>query len=90
MSCKSCPSDNGRTFNGEIAIHFPGLQGLDKPIVWVFPELTVCLKCGLSEFVVPERELQLLVEGVSCKNEQQSQGAASRRSLVAYGPSINR
>jgi len=36
--------------------HFPELQGLDKPIVWVFPELTVCLKCGFSEFVVPERE----------------------------------
>ena len=48
----------GRTFNGEIAIHFPGLDGLDMPIVWVFPELSVCL-----HFKVPARELSVLKEG---------------------------
>jgi hypothetical protein len=63
MSCKSCQSDNQYTFNGEVAIHFPGLQGLNKPIVWVFPKLLVCLNCGFTEFVVPETELQKLVEG---------------------------
>ena len=60
MSCKSCHSDNQREFNGEIAIHFPGLKGLDKPIVWVFPKLVVCLDCGFTEFVVPETELRAL------------------------------
>lgn len=63
MSCKICQSDNQYTFNGEVAIHFPGLRGLDKPIVWVFPKLVVCLKCGFTEFVVPETELRQLVEG---------------------------
>jgi len=62
MSCKSCHSENQRNFNGEIAIHFPGLEGLDKPIVWVFPKLQVCLNCGVTEFVVPETELGRLVE----------------------------
>ncbi len=62
MSCKSCQSDNQYKFNGEVAIHFPGLQGLDKPIVWVFPQILVCLKCGFTEFVVPETELRRLVE----------------------------
>ena len=60
--CKSCQSVNQSTLNGEIGIHFPGLKGLDKPIVWVFPKLLVCLNCGFTEFAVPEAELQRLVE----------------------------
>ena len=63
MACKRCDSDNQSTFNGEVAIHFPGLEGLDKPIVWAFPKLGVCLHCGLTEFTVPERELEVLEEG---------------------------
>lgn len=61
--CKSCQSTNQNTFNGEIAIHFCGLEGLDKPIVWVFPKLTVCMNCGLTDFVIPQRELKVLVHG---------------------------
>jgi hypothetical protein len=63
MTCKGCQSHNQSTFNGEIAIHFPGRNGLDKPIVWVFPRLVVCLHCGFTEFTVPERELQVLQTG---------------------------
>ena len=63
MTCKGCHSDNQSTFNGEIAIRFPGLDGLDKPIVWMFPKLAVCLHCGFTEFIVPERELTVLVTG---------------------------
>jgi hypothetical protein len=63
MSCKSCRSENQRTFNGEIAIHFPGLKGLDKPIVWVYPKLLVCMNCGFTEFAVPETEFRKLAEG---------------------------
>jgi hypothetical protein len=63
MSCKSCQSENQRTFNGEIAIHFPGLKGLDKPIVWVYPKLLVCLNCGFTEFAIPETEFRQLMEG---------------------------
>jgi hypothetical protein len=61
MSCKQCGSDNPGRFNGEVAIHFPGLDGLDKPIVWVFPKLAVCLDCGFAEFTVPHRELSVLI-----------------------------
>ena len=63
MTCKGCHSEKQRVFNGEIAIHFPGLVGQDKPIVWVFPKLVVCLHCGFAEFTVPERELQVLTQG---------------------------
>jgi hypothetical protein len=60
--CKSCQPANQSTFNGEIAIHFPGLAGLDKPVVWVFPKLLVCLNCGFTEFAIPESELRQLME----------------------------
>ena len=62
MSCKSCQSQNQRSLNGEIAIHFPGVTGLDKPIVLVYPQLAVCLNCGFTEFAIPEAELRQLVE----------------------------
>ena len=63
MACPRCSSDSRGSFNGEVAIHFPGLRNLDRPIVWVFPELAVCLHCGFAEFTVPERELSVLEQG---------------------------
>ena len=61
VTCKCDSSDNKSTLNGEVAIHFPGLQGLDKN-VFVFPKLVVCLHCGLTEFTIPENELRLLAQ----------------------------
>lgn len=63
MTCKGCHSEKQNVFNGEVAIHFPGRKGLEKPIVWAFPKLVVCLQCGYTEFTVPERELQVLEHG---------------------------
>jgi hypothetical protein len=63
MACKVCASENQKTFNGEVAIHFPGLVGLKKPIVWVSTKLLVCLQCGFAEFAVPEREMSVLAQG---------------------------
>ncbi len=63
MPCKSCRSVNQSKFSGEIGIHFPGLKNIDKPVVWVFPEVAVCLDCGTAEFAVPEAELRLLAKG---------------------------
>jgi len=34
----------------------PGLKGLERPIVWVFPKLLLCLDCGVTEFTVPKSE----------------------------------
>jgi hypothetical protein len=45
-------------------IHFPGRKGLDKPVVWVFPKLQVCLGCGLTLLTIPETELRLLEKGL--------------------------
>ena len=65
MACEKCDSGNQGTFNGEVAIHFPGLKGLNKPIVWVLPKLVVCMNCGFTEFAIPETELRQLVEGAA-------------------------
>lgn len=61
-SCKRCASSL-KDFNGELAIHFPGIDGLDKPIVWVFPKLRACLGCGFVEFELPDTEIDLLKNG---------------------------
>ncbi len=57
MPCKSCRSDNEKKFSAEMGIHFPGQKDIDNPVVWVFPEVVVCLDCGAAEFTVPEAEL---------------------------------
>ena len=65
--CTSCQSGNQKTFTAEIAVHFPGIEGLDKPIVRVFPRISVCLDCGITQFVVPEKELEVLRTGARVK-----------------------
>ena len=63
MPCKSCGSINQSKFSAEMAIHFPGLKNLDKPVVWVFSEIAICLVCGTAEFALPESELRRLENG---------------------------
>jgi len=62
MSCRSCASENQKEFGSEISIHFPGLKGLDNATVLVFPRLVICVDCGLTEFTIPNAELQRLRE----------------------------
>jgi len=57
MSCQLCGSGNETELAAEMIIHLSGLRNLDKPGVWVFAKLMVCLDCGCSQFTVPEREL---------------------------------
>ena len=74
MSCKRCTSEV-KHFNGELGIHFPGLEGLDKPIVWVFPKLTVCLACGFAEFVVPHEPLEQLRNCVPTQSRESARAS---------------
>jgi predicted nucleic-acid-binding Zn-ribbon protein len=60
MACRSCASEKQARFTAEINIHFPGMKNLDKPSVFVFPTVIVCLECGFTEFSVTESELRLL------------------------------
>lgn len=60
MICRSCGLETLSKFVGELAIHVPGVKNLDKPTVWVFPQMWVCLNCGDAEFTISERELFVL------------------------------
>ena len=62
MTCEACGSNRLSTFNGEIAIHSPGLERLNEPMVWVFPKVVVCLSCGRAQFAVPKPELSVLTK----------------------------
>ena len=67
MSCMSCKSVKMAEFSAEMLIHSSGLKNLDKPGIWLFPKLSVCLDCGFSRFTVPESELALLERGTGTK-----------------------
>lgn len=69
MTCKACGSDQQSKLAAEIAIHFPGLKGLNKPHLWVFPELLVCLNCGESEFAIPQDQLRRLAKGDAAEGD---------------------
>jgi hypothetical protein len=60
MICRLCRSEQLNRFTGEVAIHSAGLIDQDQPVVWVCPELWVCLNCGSAEFSIPERQLFVL------------------------------
>ena len=64
MFCASCRSGNQAEFPAEMMVHFSGFNNLDKPGVWLFPKLLVCLDCGFSGFNVLEKELASLAGGV--------------------------
>ena len=64
MSCKRCASDYLKDLAGELAIHFPGLEGLKVPLVVVHPNLTVCLNCGFVDFVLADPQKEQLKYGI--------------------------
>ncbi len=92
MTCKSCSSENQRRFNSEINVHFAGLKNLDKPPVFVFPQLLICLDCGFTEFALPEAGLLLLGEDVAVSGTRTgpTQGWSFDLSEVAAGLPFNR
>jgi hypothetical protein len=61
--CPSCGSSNQAEFPTEMLVHFGGLKNLDKPCVWMYPRLLVCLECGFARTTVPATELAQLAAG---------------------------
>lgn len=49
-----------QTFSGEMALHFRGLQNINKPTVLVFSEVVVCLDRGTSQFAMPPADFEQL------------------------------
>ena len=44
-------------------LHFPDYESLEKPTVWVFSDVVICIDCGFAEFSVAKRELRALTKG---------------------------
>jgi hypothetical protein len=76
MVCPSCQSLNQAEFTAEMIVHSPGSENLDKPGVWLFPKLSVCLDCGVSRFTIPQPSKLLLTSGV-----QKAEASAQRDSF---------
>jgi hypothetical protein len=66
--CKFCSSARLTKLSGEICLHFPGMEGLNKPAVFVFPKLLVCFDCGFTESTLSETELLQIREASSSFN----------------------
>jgi len=49
-------------------VHFQGWEGLEKPTVWLWSKIAVCLDCRFAEFLVPETELPKLAAVKHRKN----------------------
>ncbi len=43
-----------------MSVHVLGVENVDKPTVWVFPRLLVCMHCGFTELTIAENELRQL------------------------------
>jgi hypothetical protein len=63
MACRSCGSKDRTEFAAEMSVHFLGLENVNKPQVWAFPRLLVCMNCGFTELTMSENELRLLGNG---------------------------
>jgi len=81
MHCPLCASGHEAEFTAEMVIHFRGLKNVDKPGVWVFPILLVCLECGSSRFSVPEKELVLLASSAPASERSTAQQSLDERAL---------
>ena len=60
MSCLVCKSVNQAEFPAELNIHSVGSENRNRPSVWLFPKILVCLDCGASLFPIPKAELSRL------------------------------
>jgi len=80
VRCKSCGAAKPNKFKGEIAVHFPGLAGLDKPIVWVWPPVFVCMQ----KKAIRTRKLK----SAGRKAAKKKRKAVARTALAAKKPQI--
>ena len=92
MVCKSCLAEKLIEFTAEINIQLPGFSNLAKPTVWAFPKHMVCMHCGFTEFMLPEKELSQLARGCECPESSTIAGpnrleVVSRINNEGNGPS---
>jgi hypothetical protein len=52
--CIYCGTEHMQMLNGEVALHFAGIENIDKPATFIFPKILLCLDCGAAHFVIPD------------------------------------
>jgi hypothetical protein len=62
--CKDCASTHLTVLDAEANIHFRGLKALNKPAIFIFSKLVVCLGCGLTQFKLEGQQVELLRENI--------------------------
>ena len=56
--CNTCGSTRLNKLRAELALHFNGLENIDKPVLWTFRDVVVCTDCGEADIHFPPHELQ--------------------------------
>jgi hypothetical protein len=75
--CSSCRSANRQEFAAEMFIH-PSSSDLNAPTVLVFPRLSVCMNCGLTELTISGPELKALSDRSGKKKKSKSDKDSSK------------
>ena len=60
MPCRLCGSESLRDFDTEVNLHPRSQKTVDYPSLLIFPELRVCLRCGLTEGLISPIELKAI------------------------------
>ena len=63
--CRICDSEKLATFLAEVCLHPPGLKNINRPSTFLFPEIALCLDCGVAHFTVDKDQLPALAKGFS-------------------------
>jgi hypothetical protein len=58
LNCKNCKSENLRRFNGELTASSLRIEHVNTEPIYVCQTVLVCVECGLTELIIPPRELE--------------------------------
>ena len=61
MMCKVCSCDESIHLESEMGIH----HGLDKPAIFLFAHVVICLQCGFTELTIPDMKLRELRKAIT-------------------------
>jgi hypothetical protein len=61
MVCKVCSSGNQIQLKSEMCLHQP--SGFNRPELFIFPKVSICLQCGFTEFRLSDEDLLQVRKG---------------------------
>jgi hypothetical protein len=58
LNCKNCKSEDVRIFKGELTASSLRIKHVKNEPIYVCRAVLVCVECGLTELIIPSRELE--------------------------------